>query len=131
MLCYSSCDGGGAICLSSSSTLMNSRQLVIPDPENFHYAIHEESEFLILASDGVWDTVRNSEAVTRVRRWLREGDGPAAAAEKLADLAIKLSSQDNVTAVVLKFSGRTLPPLHMNANSMLRRARSEMLAPIT
>jgi hypothetical protein len=32
--------------------------IVIPTPDLFSYAIHTNSEFLILASDGVWDKVR-------------------------------------------------------------------------
>lgn len=33
---------------------------VIAEPELFQYSIHQGSEFLILASDGVWDKVRSS-----------------------------------------------------------------------
>ena len=32
---------------------------VIAEPELFQYSIHQGSEFLILASDGVWDKVRS------------------------------------------------------------------------
>mmetsp|Transcript_38537 Transcript_38537/g.85798 ORF Transcript_38537/g.85798 Transcript_38537/m.85798 type:complete len:531 (+) Transcript_38537:164-1756(+) len=103
--------------------------VVIPDPELFHYSIHQDSEFLVLASDGLWDKVRNAEAVNRVRRWLsEEGVSPADAAERLADYAIKLDSHDNISVLVLKFSSRPLPGLPHTSNSVLRRARSEVFA---
>eukprot|EP00798_Chlamydomonas_sp_ICE-L_P001815 gene1815-33234_t len=125
--------------------------IIIPDPDLFQYAIHEDSEFVILASDGVWDTVRNSEAVIRVRRWLvegeiveqvaalivrnseavirvrrclAEGETPEKAAALLVKYAFAMKSQDNTTAVVLRFSCRALPLSACSTNSALRRCSS-------
>ena len=55
------------------------------------------SEFLILASDGLWDKLKNNEVVSRVRRWLSEdGLSVTEAAEKLVDMAItKYGADDN------------------------------------
>ncbi|GAX80257.1 hypothetical protein CEUSTIGMA_g7695.t1 [Chlamydomonas eustigma] len=108
---------------------------VIAEPELFEYYIHKGSEFLIIASDGIWDKVSNKEAVTRVRRWLSE-DGLSAsqAAEKLVEYALRLDTKDNVSVVLLRFSAQPFEPRSRGgsgsaspayANSALRRARSE------
>ncbi|KAG1678493.1 hypothetical protein FOA52_014526 [Chlamydomonas sp. UWO 241] len=101
------------------------RECIIAEPELFEYAVHQGSEFLLLASDGVWDKVRNSEACTRVRRWLcDDGLDAQAASELLVKYALDLGSADNVSALVLRFSGRPMRALLGNANSALRRVRS-------
>lgn len=41
--------------------------LVISDPESKHIDIDELCEFVILASDGLWDVVSNEKAVSRVK----------------------------------------------------------------
>lgn len=41
--------------------------LVIPDPECRRKEIHAEDEFLILASDGLWDVISPSEVVQYAR----------------------------------------------------------------
>jgi serine/threonine protein phosphatase PrpC len=41
--------------------------LVISDPESKHVDIDELCEFVIIASDGLWDVVSNEKAVSRVR----------------------------------------------------------------
>ena len=49
-----------------------------------------------MASDGLWDKLKNNEAVSRVRRWLCEdGLSVTEAAERLVDLAIRLGADDN------------------------------------
>ena len=40
--------------------------LVIPTPECKHVDIDDLCEFVILASDGLWDVVSNEKAVARV-----------------------------------------------------------------
>lgn len=114
------------------STILSESSVVIAEPELFHYSIHQGSEFLILASDGLWDKVRNAEAVARVRRWLSEdGQTLDEAAASLAEYSLKLGSLDNVSVLLLRFSSRPLQaaatPRH--ANSVLRRARSMAVMP--
>jgi serine/threonine protein phosphatase PrpC len=41
--------------------------LVIPDPEFQTRLLNKDDEFLILASDGLWDVVSPSEAVKHIR----------------------------------------------------------------
>jgi len=77
--------------------------LVIPIPEFKTFDIGPGDEFIILASDGLWDVVSGSDAVSRTRAALKQGKGSTEAAEELCDLALKLGSSDNVTIVVVVF----------------------------
>ena len=50
--------------------------------------LHESDEFMILASDGLWDLLSEEEAVRLVRAELRAySDDAQMAAEKLVDVA--------------------------------------------
>ena len=66
------------------------------DPEIKVYTVLPGDQFIILASDGLWDVFGNKEAVDLVRRRPR-----ADAAEALVAKAIKKGSSDNVTAVIV------------------------------
>ncbi|TFJ80616.1 hypothetical protein NSK_008042 [Nannochloropsis salina CCMP1776] len=63
----------------------------------------EESPFLILACDGVWDVLSDDEAVGLVRgRWEREGRRPEVdAAGLLVQEAMRRGSSDNITCIVV------------------------------
>lgn len=72
----------------------------------------EEDEFLILASDGLWDVVSNEVACRMTRKCLSgrtarmfpevvTGRSAAEAAALLAELAISRGSKDNVSVVVV------------------------------
>lgn len=58
-------------------------------------------EFIILASDGLWDVVSSQQAVNFVRRRLMDHRDVARAATELAEKAQQKKTQDNVTVVVL------------------------------
>lgn len=77
--------------------------LVIPIPECRFLEISSSDEFLILASDGLWDVISGQEAVTETRNLLSEGKTPSEAADVLCELALKLGSSDNVTVVIVQF----------------------------
>lgn len=60
-------------------------------------------EFIILASDGLWDFVQSSEAVRIVRNQLRQHGDVQRACEALAKLALDKNGQDNVSVVIADF----------------------------
>lgn len=76
--------------------------LVISDPESKHVDIDELCEFVIIASDGLWDVVSNEKAVARVKAAFKAGESPKTAAEALCNLALKLGSGDNTTVLVVQ-----------------------------
>lgn len=59
--------------------------------------------FCVLATDGVWDAVKNDKACDIVARSLLKHDDPNRAAQKLADYAADLNS-DDVTVVVITWT---------------------------
>mmetsp|Transcript_4744 Transcript_4744/g.8229 ORF Transcript_4744/g.8229 Transcript_4744/m.8229 type:complete len:724 (-) Transcript_4744:1111-3282(-) len=85
------------------------RPYVIPEPEISVLARVPEDDFLLLASDGLWDVMSNQEAIALAlrcmqRAWERGGSRKAAvrvAATVLTRAAIDRGSKDNVTVVII------------------------------
>ncbi|KAJ3704439.1 hypothetical protein LUZ61_008144 [Rhynchospora tenuis] len=75
---------------------------VICEPEVTIIERAEEDEFLILASDGLWDVISNETACGIVRYCLLTGWTPAEAASLLTTIAISQDSRDNISVIVLK-----------------------------
>ncbi|OVA14732.1 Protein phosphatase 2C (PP2C)-like domain [Macleaya cordata] len=97
-----------------------SEDLVIASPDIYNVALGSDAEFILLASDGLWDYMKSSDAVNFVRNQLRQhGD------VQVNDLYCTGSfgsttdrrSQDNVSIVIADL-GRTdwtsLPPEKQN-----------------
>lgn len=63
----------------------------------------KDAEFIILASDGLWDYVQSSEAVRIVRNQLRQHGDAQRACEVLANLALDKNGEDNVSIVIADF----------------------------
>ncbi|CAA7026220.1 unnamed protein product [Microthlaspi erraticum] len=90
---------GGVLAVSRAFGDRLLKQYVVADPEIQEEKIDESLEFLILASDGLWDVVSNEEAVAMVK----EVEGSEDSAKKLVGEAIKRGSADNITCVVVRF----------------------------
>ncbi|TMW55418.1 hypothetical protein Poli38472_013309 [Pythium oligandrum] len=75
--------------------------LVICDPEFKEIEITPEVRFLVLACDGLWDTITSQEAVDHVTEKLAEGYTTGQISHSLADLAIRSGSSDNVSVIVV------------------------------
>ncbi len=88
-------------------------------PDIFSVQLVREDDMLLLASDGLWDTVDNSEAVAAARRCMAREKDASAVARALVDRAVRCKSADNVSvvAVCLHDRGIALP----KTNSMLFR----------
>ncbi|KAH7307828.1 hypothetical protein KP509_22G079500 [Ceratopteris richardii] len=71
-------------------------------PDVFQIAL-EDADFIILASDGLWDYIGSTEAVQFVRKQLREHGNVQRACEGLAKLALDKNGQDNVSVVIADF----------------------------
>ncbi|KAJ4797511.1 Protein phosphatase 2C family protein [Rhynchospora pubera] len=90
---------GGVLAMSRAFGNRLLKQFVVAEPEIQEEEITDELEFLILASDGLWDVVPNEDAVLLVRG----EDEPEAAARKLTETAYMRGSADNITCIVVKF----------------------------
>ncbi|XP_051119056.1 protein phosphatase 2C 16-like [Andrographis paniculata] len=91
---------------------------IIPEPETMFMPRTREDDILVLASDGLWDTMTNEEvcevAKKRILLWHKkngtnplpdrgQGVDPAAqaASEYLSSLALQRGSKDNISVIVV------------------------------
>lgn len=78
------------------------KRYVSSTPEVTTTVLSEQDDFIILASDGLWDVVSSEEAASLVRSTVRV---PDLAAKRLALKAIELGSDDNISVIVAFFGG--------------------------
>ncbi|KAM5556707.1 putative protein phosphatase 2C 25 [Rosa sericea] len=80
------------------------KQWVIAEPETQVLKINPECEFLMLASDGLWDKVTNQEAVDIVRPLCVGIDKPElfSACKRLVDLSISRGSMDDTSVMIIQ-----------------------------
>ncbi|MBA0594349.1 hypothetical protein Gorai_011258, partial [Gossypium raimondii] len=90
---------GGVLAVSRAFGDRHLKQYVVADPEIQEEKIDNSLEFLILASDGLWDVVSNEEAVAMIKPI----QDPEQAAKQLMQGAYQRGSADNITCVVVRF----------------------------
>ncbi|KAK1284245.1 putative protein phosphatase 2C 2 [Acorus calamus] len=81
------------------------KQWVIAEPETTILRIKPETEFLILASDGLWEKVSNQEVVDVVKPFCMKSSGTSSllsACRKLTDLSRSRGSVDDITVMVIQ-----------------------------
>lgn len=88
----------------SPSGIWSDLQQVISLPTFMHLTVTRELEFLILASDGLWDVFTSQEAVNFVRKQLTLDHPPEICAKNLINKAIEFGAQDNTSVVIIKFN---------------------------
>ncbi|EGZ23871.1 hypothetical protein PHYSODRAFT_483398 [Phytophthora sojae] len=78
--------------------------LVIADPEVTVHELHREDEYIVMASDGLWDVLTNEQVASCVRNnpWLNVQE----MANMLTERAVELGTMDNVTVMVVDVRGR-------------------------
>ncbi|VFQ92812.1 unnamed protein product [Cuscuta campestris] len=69
-------------------------------PDVSQITLGSDAEFVLLASDGLWDYINSFEAVNFVRKQLREHGDVQRACEALARNALDLRSQDNISIII-------------------------------
>ncbi|CAI5485915.1 unnamed protein product [Closterium sp. Naga37s-1] len=70
---------------------------VTAEPEITHHKLSEDDEFLVMASDGLWEKLSNEEVAQYVLDTVKE---PSMSSKRLVTEAVDRGSQDNVTAIV-------------------------------
>ncbi|XP_037495003.1 protein kinase and PP2C-like domain-containing protein [Jatropha curcas] len=71
---------------------------VSAEPDISETTLSAEDEFLVMASDGLWDVVSNAEVVNIIRDTVKE---PAMCSKRLATEAAERGSKDNITVIVV------------------------------
>mmetsp|Transcript_7448 Transcript_7448/g.20721 ORF Transcript_7448/g.20721 Transcript_7448/m.20721 type:complete len:169 (+) Transcript_7448:1318-1824(+) len=83
---------------------------VIAEPEITTHELTDEDEFMIIATDGVWEFITSEEAVEIVARHLDAGEGASRACQCLIEEAagkwhdIEGEYRDDITALVVTFA---------------------------
>uniref|UniRef100_A0A8C5EJ10 Protein phosphatase 1L n=1 Tax=Gouania willdenowi TaxID=441366 RepID=A0A8C5EJ10_GOUWI len=79
--------------------------VVIPDPDIMSFDLDKlQPEFMILASDGLWDTFSNEEAVRFIRERLNE---PHFGAKSIVLQSYYRGCPDNITVMVVKLKSKS------------------------
>ncbi|XP_048435403.1 protein kinase and PP2C-like domain-containing protein isoform X2 [Pyrus x bretschneideri] len=71
---------------------------VTAEPEITETILSPEDEYLVMASDGLWDVVSNAEVVNIIRDTVKE---PGMCSKRLATEAAERGSKDNITVIVV------------------------------
>lgn len=80
---------------------LKDKKLVIADPDILTFDLDDHKpQFVILASDGLWDTFSNEEAIAFIKERLNE---PDYGAKSLTLQSYYRGSLDNITVVVINF----------------------------
>ncbi|KAF5189595.1 phosphatase 2c protein [Thalictrum thalictroides] len=90
-----------------------SRSPLSAEPELKETVVTEEDEFLIMASDGLWDVMSSQCAVTIVRKELMLHNDPEKCSRELIYEALKRNTIDNLTAIVVCFSPDPPPKIEI------------------
>ncbi|XP_062867208.1 protein phosphatase, Mg2+/Mn2+ dependent, 1Nb (putative) isoform X2 [Trichomycterus rosablanca] len=80
-------------------------QMVSPEPEVSVVERSPADEFIVLACDGVWDTVSNEELCAFVRSRLRVCTDLQEVCSQVIDLCLYKGSLDNISVIVVCFPG--------------------------
>ena len=83
---------------------------LICKPEVTVVAVKESTEFVVLATDGIWDALQEQTVLTTARKVLRESRSSEAAAQAVLESAAKVSKADNAAVIVLAINIPEPPP---------------------
>jgi len=83
---------------------------VLAIPEITREKIEKMDEFLILATDGLWDVMSSQQAINFVRLSLNKYHSVKRVSKDLAKEAIKLGSMDNISLIVIVFNQKPAAP---------------------
>ncbi|CAE6919689.1 unnamed protein product [Symbiodinium sp. CCMP2592] len=92
-------------------------------PEVTSLEVKKTTEFVILATDGIWDGLREQLAVTTARKVLRETKSAEEAAKAVLEAAGKATKADNAAVIVVALNipeplpKRDAPPSRFGRNS--------------
>lgn len=103
VVCYGTWRVNGILAVSRSIGDYNLRSLVIPDPDVTRFELSDDDEFLVIASDGLWDGINGEEMISIVKKTVNE-QGCSQVCKTLCEIGIEKKTNDNVTVIVLFFN---------------------------
>ena len=115
----------GDLAVSRSFGDFDTSPYITSKPEITTYEITNKDKFLILACDGLWDVVSNSEAIRFVYQ------NPNDTARKLASYALKKGSSDNISIIIVMFEhqhnliGGKNSSASTNSNSNIKNTKNK------
>ncbi|KAL9314438.1 hypothetical protein ACSQ67_019890 [Phaseolus vulgaris] len=97
------------------------------EPELKLMTLTKEDEFLIIASDGIWDVFSSQNAVDFARRRLQEHNDEKLCCKEIVQEAIKRESTDNLTVVMVCFNSDPPTPVAVERTRVRRSISVEGL----
>mmetsp|Transcript_26587 Transcript_26587/g.25453 ORF Transcript_26587/g.25453 Transcript_26587/m.25453 type:complete len:779 (-) Transcript_26587:524-2860(-) len=94
----------GVLAVSRAFGNRKLRKVIRPDIEMMQRELTRDDDFLVMASDGLWDVLRNKD-VCDICYSLAPSQRHQQIAEELVHAALARGSMDNVTCVVVKLTG--------------------------
>lgn len=68
--------------------------------------MRSKDEFMVLATDGLWDVMQSQQVINFVRRRLSIHRSLSGVTQELVEEALKQSTVDNVSVVIVAFNQR-------------------------
>lgn len=79
------------------------KSVIRPDAEMMQRELHKDDEYLIMASDGLWDVLKNKDVFDICKSAYLRSD-PQAVADELVHTALSRGSMDNVTCICVRLT---------------------------
>ncbi|KAH6832523.1 protein kinase family protein / protein phosphatase 2C family protein [Perilla frutescens var. hirtella] len=74
------------------------KPFVTAEPEITETSLSSEDEYIVMASDGLWDVISNADVVSIIKDTVKE---PGMCSKRLATEAAERGSKDNITVIVV------------------------------
>lgn len=94
-------NGSLAVSRSIGDSHLDNNNILVPDPYIHQHTLTENDDFVILASDGLWDVFKPKEAVDFVYEWMEQTERSLNVCQALIKAALEKETSDNVSVVVI------------------------------
>jgi len=77
------------------------KHLVTATPDVKSFTLNSNSDFVIVACDGLWDVMSSEESVKFAYQWMNETHNLDIVCERLVHKALERRSMDNITCMIV------------------------------
>ena len=95
----------GVLAVSRAFGNRSLRSVIRPDAELSSRDLQKDDDYLVIASDGLWDMLRNKDVCDIAYAQASRGEGPQQIADELVQASLSRGSMDNTTCIVVRLSG--------------------------